>query len=65
MGHAATLSEAYRMRAELRAWAAKFRCIGRDTRLPFNERYAGNLMAEEATEGLQSCDELIRRLRRG
>jgi hypothetical protein len=53
------------MRAELRAWAAKFRCIGRDTRLPFNERYAGNLMAEEATEGLQSCDELIRRLRRG
>lgn len=61
----ATLSEAYKMRAELRAWAGFFRCKGRDTRLPFLDRYGANVMAEQAAESMQDCDELIRRIHRG
>jgi len=64
-GHVATLPEAYRMRAELRVWLGYFRCRGRDTRLPFHERYGANVMAEQAAESLGDCEELIRRLRRG
>jgi hypothetical protein len=64
MGSTAELSEAYRMRAELRAWAGYFRCKGADTRLSYQLRYGANVMAEQASESLRDCGELIRRLRR-
>lgn len=64
MGHVATLSDAYRMRGEMRAWLGYWRCRGADQRLPFSVRYEGVLMAEQAQESLQDVEELIRSLRR-
>ncbi len=64
MSQVATLSEAYRMRAELRTWLGYFRCQGRDLRQPFNVRYGANVMVEQAQESLNDCEELIRRLSR-
>jgi len=59
----AILSDAYRMRAELRVWLGYFRCKGADTRLSWGDRY-GAVMAEQALESLNDCNELIRRLHR-
>lgn len=61
----ASLSEAYKMRSEIRAWHGYYRCLGRDSRLSFARRYEANIMAEAANESLGDCEELIARLRRG